>query len=68
MWIPSGEHLIQPAYPRRVSRLLCVPCVAAGDPPRRAADAVHPDDDMRAHDLAHALYLRLHAEGTPDAY
>jgi hypothetical protein len=35
---------------------------------RHAADAVHPDDDMRAHDLAHGLYLRLHAGGEPDRY
>jgi hypothetical protein len=35
---------------------------------RHAADAVHPDDDMRAHDLAHGLYLQLQAQGEPDRY
>jgi hypothetical protein len=42
-----------------------------GDSPlciRHAADAVFSDDDMRAHDMAHAAYLHLNAHGVNDAY
>ena len=35
---------------------------------RHAADAMFPDDDMGAHDMAHAAYLALGAAGVPDAY
>ncbi len=35
---------------------------------RHAAEAVHADDDMRAHDMAHSLYLQLQAQGEPDRY
>lgn len=35
---------------------------------RHAADAVFADDDMRAHDLAHAAYLALGRMGVADAY
>jgi hypothetical protein len=35
---------------------------------RHAADAMFPDDDMGAHDMAHAAYLQLGAAGVPDAY
>lgn len=35
---------------------------------RHAAEAVHPDDDMRAHDMAHSLYLQLQAQGVPNRY
>jgi hypothetical protein len=35
---------------------------------RHGADAWFPDDDMGAHDMAHGLYLQLHAEGVRDTY
>jgi len=35
---------------------------------RHAADEVYPRDDMAAHQVAHDLYLRLHAEGEQDRY
>lgn len=35
---------------------------------RHAADAVFPEDDMGAHDMAHAAYLRLREDGVTDAY
>lgn len=35
---------------------------------RHAADAVFADDDMGAHDMAHAAYLHLNADGVDDAY
>jgi hypothetical protein len=35
---------------------------------RHAADTVFPHDDMRAHDMAHGLYLHPHAQGVRDAY
>ena len=35
---------------------------------RHAADAVFPEDDMGAHDMAHAAYLRLQGDGVGDAY
>ena len=52
------------AMPRRAyfvvgHRPLCI---------RHAADACFPDDDMSAHDMAHAAYLALNATGVTDAY
>lgn len=35
---------------------------------RHAADAVFEDDDMRAHDMAHAAYIGLRSAGVNDAY
>ncbi len=35
---------------------------------RHTAEAVHPDDDMRAHDMAHRLYLHPHSQGEPERY
>lgn len=35
---------------------------------RHAADTVFPEDDMSAHDMAHAAYLALNASGDIDAY
>jgi len=35
---------------------------------RHAADAVFHDDDMGAHDLAHAAYIELNGIGVMDAY
>jgi hypothetical protein len=35
---------------------------------RHTVEAVHPDDDMRVHDMAHSLYLHLQAQGEPDRY
>lgn len=35
---------------------------------RHAAFAWFPEDDMGAHDMAHALYLQMHADGIRDAY
>jgi hypothetical protein len=44
--------------------------VVAGDPlcVRHAADAVFPDDDMGAHDMAHAAYIQLRRAGVEDVY
>lgn len=55
-WCPSMEHR---AYFIVASEPLCI---------RHAADSAFPDDDMRAHDMAHAAYLRLRADGVDDAY
>jgi hypothetical protein len=35
---------------------------------RHAADAVFADDDMGAHDMAHAAYIQLKEIGVQDAY
>ena len=35
---------------------------------RHAADALFPEDDMGAHDMTHAAYLRLQVDGVSDAY
>ncbi len=35
---------------------------------RHAADAVFPEDDMGAHHMAHAAYLRLQVDGVRGAY
>lgn len=35
---------------------------------RHAADAVFPEDDGRAHNMAHAAYIRLNELGVADAY
>ncbi len=35
---------------------------------RHSAEAAFPDDDMGAHNMAHALYLRLHRDGVRGAY
>jgi hypothetical protein len=35
---------------------------------RHAADAVFADNDMRAHDMAHAVYIELNRRGVQDAY
>ena len=35
---------------------------------RHAADAAFPEDDMGAHSMAHAAYLRLQADGVRGAY
>lgn len=35
---------------------------------RHAADVVFPDDDMGAHDMAHAAYIKLNLMGVTDAY
>jgi hypothetical protein len=35
---------------------------------RHTTEAVHPDDDMRAHDMAHRLYLHLQSQGEADRY
>lgn len=35
---------------------------------RHAADAVFAEDDMGAHHMAHAAYLRLHHDGVRRAY
>jgi hypothetical protein len=35
---------------------------------RHAADALFPEDDMGAHDMAHAAYIRLNAMAVGDAY
>jgi hypothetical protein len=42
-----------------VGELLCI---------RHAAEAFFGEDDMGAHDMAHGLYLDLHAKGVRDAY
>jgi hypothetical protein len=47
------------AYFSVSGRFLCI---------RHAADAVFPDDDMGAHDMAHAAYIRLNEMGVVDAY
>jgi len=35
---------------------------------RHTAETVHPDDDMRAHAMAHGFYLQLQAHGESDRY
>lgn len=35
---------------------------------RHTADEVFPQDDMAAHQMAHDLYLELHARGVRDRY
>jgi hypothetical protein len=35
---------------------------------RHAADAWFAEDDMGAHDMAHARYLQMHFDGVRDAY
>lgn len=35
---------------------------------RHAADAAFPDDDMGAHDMAHAAYITLNELGMTDTY
>ena len=39
-----------------------IPCI------RHTAETVHPDDDMRAHAMAHSFYLQLQAHGESDRY
>lgn len=35
---------------------------------RHATDSVFPDDDMAAHDMAHAAYIEPNRMGVLDAY
>jgi hypothetical protein len=52
----STQH---PAYFVVGDEALCI---------RHAADAVFPDDDMSAHDMAHAAYIRLKSSGVANPY
>ncbi|MET3806049.1 hypothetical protein ABIB25_003058 [Nakamurella sp. UYEF19] len=51
--VPHRAHFIVDQLP------LCI---------RHAADAVFPQDDMGAHYMAHAAYLRLQIDGVRGAY
>ena len=53
---PQTPH---PAYFLVSNEFLCI---------RHAADAAFPDDDMGAHDMAHAAYLALNLRSIRDVY
>lgn len=55
---------------RRTGRHHIARFVHSGSPLciRHAADEVFPQDDMAAHQMAHDLYLQLHARGVRDSY
>jgi hypothetical protein len=50
---------VRPAFFVLGDRPLCI---------RHAADSAFPDDDMGAHDMAHAAYQQLGKMGVRDAY